>query len=51
MASYVTPEGMLGYVQPIGAGPGNAWPDKTEVYGHNQPELSLIRRLATLVAD
>lgn len=33
MASYVTPEGMLGYVQPIGAGPGNAWPDKTEVYG------------------
>lgn len=29
----VTDEGMLGYVQPIGAAPGNAWPDKTEVYG------------------
>ena len=24
---------MLGYVQPIGAAPGKAWPDKTEVYG------------------
>jgi len=33
MASYVTKEGMLGYVQPIGAAPGKAWPDKTEVYG------------------
>ncbi|MDX1284672.1 MAG: glycoside hydrolase family 88 protein [Draconibacterium sp.] len=33
MASYVTDEGMLGYVQPIGAAPGKAWPDKTEVYG------------------
>jgi len=33
MASYVTEEGMLGYVQPIGAAPGEAWPDKTEVYG------------------
>jgi len=33
MVSHVTPEGMLGYVQPIGAAPGNAWPDKTEVYG------------------
>lgn len=33
MSSYVTDEGMLGYVQPIGAAPGNAWPDKTEVYG------------------
>lgn len=31
--SYVTDEGMLGYVQPIGAAPGKAWPDKTEVYG------------------
>jgi len=33
MVSYVTKDGMLGYVQPIGAAPGNAWPDKTEVYG------------------
>ena len=33
MTSYVTSDGMLGYVQPIGAAPGNAWPDKTEVYG------------------
>jgi len=33
MASYVTEDGMLGYVQPIGAAPGKAWPDKTEVYG------------------
>ena len=33
MVSHVTKEGMLGYVQPIGAAPGNAWPDKTEVYG------------------
>jgi rhamnogalacturonyl hydrolase YesR len=33
MVSHVTEEGMLGYVQPIGASPGNAWPDKTEVYG------------------
>ena len=33
MVSYVTDEGMLGYVQPIGQGPGKAWPDKTEVYG------------------
>ncbi|VGO12524.1 Unsaturated rhamnogalacturonyl hydrolase YteR [Pontiella desulfatans] len=29
----ITEEGMLGYVQPIGAAPGQAWPDKTEVYG------------------
>ncbi len=29
----ITPEGMLSYVQPIGASPGEAWPDKTEVYG------------------
>lgn len=29
----VTDEGMLGYVQPIGAEPGQAWPDRTEVYG------------------
>lgn len=33
MVSYVTKEGMLGYVQPIGAAPGKAWIDKTEVYG------------------
>lgn len=33
LAGYVTDAGMLGYVQPIGAGPGDAWPDKTEVYG------------------
>ncbi len=29
----VTPEGMLGYVQPVGAAPGDSFPDKTEVYG------------------
>ena len=33
MASYVNDNGMLGYVQPIGAAPGNASPNKTEVYG------------------
>lgn len=33
LAGYVTEAGMLGYVQPIGAEPGSAWPDKTEVYG------------------
>jgi len=33
MVSFVTEEGMLGYVQPIGAAPGKAWADKTEVYG------------------
>ncbi len=33
MVSHVTAEGMLGYVQPVGAAPGKAWPDKTEVYG------------------
>jgi hypothetical protein len=31
--SHVTGDGMLGYVQPIGAAPGQAWPDKTETYG------------------
>ncbi|MCK4922530.1 MAG: glycoside hydrolase family 88 protein [Bacteroidales bacterium] len=31
--SHVTEEGMLGYVQPIGAAPGEAWPNKSEVYG------------------
>ncbi len=33
MVSHVSEEGYLGYVQPIGAAPGNAWKDKTEVYG------------------
>jgi unsaturated rhamnogalacturonyl hydrolase len=33
MTSHVTEDGMLGYVQPIGAAPGKAWADKTEVYG------------------
>ncbi|MEP5339953.1 MAG: glycoside hydrolase family 88 protein [Algibacter sp.] len=33
MTSYVTESGMLGYVQPVGAAPGKAWADKTEVYG------------------
>ncbi len=31
--SHLTKDGMLGYVQPIGAAPGQAWPDKTETYG------------------
>ena len=29
----VTDEGLLGYVQPVGAGPGDSFADKTEVYG------------------
>ena len=29
----VTEEGMLGYVQPVGAAPGDSYADKTEVYG------------------
>lgn len=33
MTACLTEDGMLGYVQPIGAAPGKAWPDKTEVYG------------------
>ncbi len=33
MVDCINEDGMLGYVQPIGAAPGNAWPDKTEVYG------------------
>ncbi|MCG8390416.1 MAG: glycoside hydrolase family 88 protein [Cytophagales bacterium] len=33
LCSHVTSGGMVGYVQPIGAAPGKAWPDKTEVYG------------------
>ena len=33
MVNCITDDGMLGYVQPIGAAPGKAWPDKSEVYG------------------
>ncbi len=33
LTSHITKEGMLGYVQPIGAGPDKAFPDQTEVYG------------------
>ncbi|AWB65854.1 family 88 glycosyl hydrolase [Saccharobesus litoralis] len=33
LTSHITQDGMLGYVQPIGAAPGDAWPNKTEVYG------------------
>ena len=33
LVSHITNDGMLGYVQPIGAAPGNSWPDKSEVYG------------------
>lgn len=33
MVSHVTDDGMLGYVQPVGAAPGKAWEDKSEVYG------------------
>ena len=33
LVSHITKDGMLGYVQPVGADPGEAWPDKTEVYG------------------
>ena len=33
MVSHVNSDGMLSYVQPIGAEPGEAYPDKTEVYG------------------
>ncbi len=33
LVSHVNEEGMLGYVQPTGAGPGMAWPNRTEVYG------------------
>ena len=29
----ITEEGMLGYVQPVGAAPGDSYADKTEVYG------------------
>lgn len=33
LVSHITDDGMLGYVQPVGAQPGEAWPDRTEVYG------------------
>ncbi|WP_071797471.1 glycoside hydrolase family 88 protein [Labilibacter marinus] len=33
LASAVTEEGMVGYVQPVGAAPGLSYPDYTEVYG------------------
>lgn len=33
MVSHIQEDGMLGYVQPIGGGPGKAWPDQSEVYG------------------
>jgi rhamnogalacturonyl hydrolase YesR len=33
LAQCVTEEGMLGYVQPVGAAPGQSFADKTEVYG------------------
>ncbi|MBN2683795.1 MAG: glycoside hydrolase family 88 protein, partial [Pontiellaceae bacterium] len=33
LVSHVTDEGLLGYVQPVGAAPGDAWPDRSEVYG------------------
>ncbi len=33
LRGHITKDGMLGYVQPIGAAPGKAWPDKSEVYG------------------
>ena len=33
LVSCINEEGMLGYVQPIGAEPGAAWSDRTEVYG------------------
>lgn len=33
LTGYITKDGMLGFVQPIGAAPGKAWADKTEVYG------------------
>jgi len=33
MTGHVSEEGYIGYVQPIGAEPGKAWADKTELYG------------------
>jgi rhamnogalacturonyl hydrolase YesR len=33
LADCVTDEGLLGHVQPVGAAPGDSYPDKSEVYG------------------
>ncbi|MDH3345557.1 MAG: glycoside hydrolase family 88 protein [Kiritimatiellaceae bacterium] len=33
LSECVTDEGLLGYVQPVGAAPGDSYADKTEVYG------------------
>lgn len=33
LTACVTEDGLLGYVQPVGAAPGDSFPDKTEVYG------------------
>ncbi len=33
LADAVTEEGLLGHVQPVGAAPGDSFPDYTEVYG------------------
>ena len=33
LTTCVTEDGLLGYVQPVGAAPGDSFPDKTEVYG------------------
>ncbi len=33
LSTCVTEEGLLGYVQPVGAAPGDSFPDKSEVYG------------------
>jgi|GEM_PF-427724 len=33
LKSYINKDGMLGYVQPIGAGPDKSFKDQTEVYG------------------
>ena len=33
LAESVTDEGLLGYVQPVGAAPGDSFPNYTEVYG------------------
>lgn len=33
LVGHVNPEGMLSFVQPIGAAPGKAWANRTEVYG------------------
>ncbi|WP_282035729.1 glycoside hydrolase family 88/105 protein [Saccharicrinis aurantiacus] len=50
LVSHITADGMLGYVQPIGAAPGNAWADKTEVYGAGA-FLSAGAEMYQLVSD